>query len=196
MTSIERTITEIEAIASSVAAAVEQQGAATAEIARSVTETAAAAREMTGRTDEVSAEARETGRHAMQVRADSNALASAVADLRRGVVRVVRTSTQDVDRRKSTRYPTELAGRITLENGADHTVRLVDLSEGGARLADGPDLAVQTSGTLHLAGVPFPLPFTVRESGNGMLRLAFTLDAVAAAAFARFPGQLALGRAA
>ena len=94
VTRIEQTITEINAIASSVAAAVEQQGAATAEIARSVTETAAAANEMTGRTGEVSAEARETGRQAAQVRADSDALSQAMADLKHGVVRVVRTSTE------------------------------------------------------------------------------------------------------
>ena len=41
---IEQTITEISAIAGSIAAAVEQQGAATAEIARNVSDTAQAAR--------------------------------------------------------------------------------------------------------------------------------------------------------
>jgi methyl-accepting chemotaxis protein len=47
---IEQTIGSINAISGSIAAAVEQQGAATAEIARNVAETAAAAQMMTGRT--------------------------------------------------------------------------------------------------------------------------------------------------
>ena len=55
---IGETIREVDMIANSIAAAVEQQGAATREIARNVTETASAARDMTQRTQEVSAEFR------------------------------------------------------------------------------------------------------------------------------------------
>jgi methyl-accepting chemotaxis protein len=62
----------VNAIASSIAAAVEQQGAATAEIARNVTETAEAANEMTRRTGEVSTEAELTR-------------ASAAAEVRDGI---------------------------------------------------------------------------------------------------------------
>jgi methyl-accepting chemotaxis protein len=61
---IEKTITEVNAIAGSIASAVEQQGAATAQIARDVAQTATAAQEMTARATEVSAEASETGRQA------------------------------------------------------------------------------------------------------------------------------------
>jgi len=193
---IEHTITEISAIATAVAAAVEQQGAATAEIARSVTETAAAAQEMTGRTSEVSAEARETGRQAAQVRADSDALSGAIADLQHSVVRVVRTSTEDVDRRQNRHYPTDLTCRLTVTGGATHTARVLDLSEGGARLTDAPALPAQTQGTLDLAAVPFPLPFTVRHGRDGTLNLVFTLDAAGAAAFAPMPERLASQRAA
>jgi len=59
---------EINAIASSIAAAVEEQGAATTEIARNVAETASAANEMTTRTTEVSIEAEQTGKRAVDVR--------------------------------------------------------------------------------------------------------------------------------
>ena len=96
---IEQTISEINAIAGSIAAAVEQQGAATAEIARNVAETAAAANEMTSRTTEVSAEAEQTGIHAADVRENAVALNTAVGELRHSVIRVVRTSTPEVDRR-------------------------------------------------------------------------------------------------
>ena len=65
---------------------------ATAEIARNVTETAIAADEMTKRTADVSQEAGDTGRHATDVRENVFGLNEAIKDLRRSVIRVVRTS--------------------------------------------------------------------------------------------------------
>ena len=101
---IEQTIGEINAIAGSIAAAVEEQGAATAEIARNVTETATAANEMTNRTTEVTAEAEQTGKHAAEVRENAGGLNTAVEELRHSVIRVVRTSTTEVDRRIERRF--------------------------------------------------------------------------------------------
>jgi hypothetical protein len=119
-----------------------------------------------------------------------------MTDLKQSVVRVVRTSTEDVDRRRTRRYPTDLAGRLTLASGVEHGVRLADLSEGGATLHDAPDLPAKTRGTLSLAEVPFALPFMVRDGRDGTLNLAFTLDAASAETFAPIPGRLALQRAA
>jgi methyl-accepting chemotaxis protein len=90
---IEQTITEINAIAGSIADAVDQQGAATAEIARTMNETATAANDMTGRTNEVMAEAVDTGRCAVEVRQSSVELGQAIEELRDSVVRVVRAAT-------------------------------------------------------------------------------------------------------
>jgi methyl-accepting chemotaxis protein len=90
---IEQTITEINAIASSIAAAVEQQGAATGEIARNVNETANAANEMTNRITDVSSEAVDTGRRAVEVREGTIALTKDLEELRHTVIRVVRAST-------------------------------------------------------------------------------------------------------
>ncbi len=105
---IEQTITEINAIAGSVAAAVEQQGAMTAEIAHNVTESASAASEMTTRATEVLGEARETGRHAAEVRDSAAGLNDAAQELRHSVIRVVRTSTAEVDRRQALRHAVDL----------------------------------------------------------------------------------------
>ena len=90
---IEQTITEISAIAGSIAEAVDQQGAATGEIARNVTETANAATEMTDRIGDVSSEAVDTGRRAAEVREDTVELNKALEELRLSVIRVVRSST-------------------------------------------------------------------------------------------------------
>ena len=127
---IETTIDEINAIAGSIAAAVEQQGAATAEIARNVNETAAAATEMTRRIGEVSAEAERTGVHSTRVRDDTAALRDLVDELQQSVIRVVRTSTAEVDRRTLRRRPC-LADATISSQGQSEKAVLRDISERG-----------------------------------------------------------------
>ena len=179
---IEETITEINAISGSIAAAVEQQGAATAEIARNVTETAKAADEMSSRTSHVSQEATTTNRRAEDVRNGIMALGQAVTELRHSVIRVVRTSTTEVDRRHAPRYSTPLSGRLTAAGHSQHAVRVRDLSEGGVWLSDAPDLALGTGGSRSVDGVAVSLPFTVCGNGGDGLHLAFRLDTASAAA--------------
>lgn len=192
---IEQTITEVNAIAGSIAAAVEQQGAATAEIARNVAETASAANQMTTRTTEVSAEAGETGRQAVTVRENAAGLNEAMDELRHSVIRVVRTSADEVDRRLTRRFGVDLACRVT-SSGQTQGARVVDLSEGGALLRGGPGLRIGDRGTLDIDGVGFALPFTVRVSENGALRIAFAPDAATAGRFSGVPERLAQRRAA
>ena len=110
VTHIEQTVGEINAIAGSVAAAMEEQTVATQEIARNVTETAAAARAMAARTGEVSSEAGETGRHAAEVRDNATALNGAMTELRDTLIRLVRTATADADCGGQTVGPTRSAG--------------------------------------------------------------------------------------
>ena len=128
---IERTIGEVNTIASSIAAAVEEQQAATAEIARNVTETASAANEMTKRTQDVSGEATQTGQHAAEVREGARMLDAAVAELRHSIIRVVRTSTSEVDRRVEQRLPVDSPCRLSI-GGVWSTAMVVDLSAHGA----------------------------------------------------------------
>jgi methyl-accepting chemotaxis protein len=177
---IEQTITEINAISGSIATAVEQQGAATADIARSVTETAHAANEMTARTTEVSAEAIETGRHATEVGDNTTDLDAAVEALRHSVIRVVRTSGTEVDRRTGRRYNVDLPCRVGSAGQAEQAAALVDLSEDGACIAGGPALAPGTSGCVVVEAIGAPLPFTVRYIDNGMLHVAFVHMAASA----------------
>jgi methyl-accepting chemotaxis protein len=192
---IEATITEVNAIAGSIAAAVEQQGAATAEIARNVTETATAANEMTARTTEVSAEAGETGRQASEVRENATGLNDAMEELRHSVIRAVRTSTTEVDRRSSLRDAVDLGCRITI-GGQTCTARIVDLSAFGARVDGAPASAIGTGGTLAIDGVGYTVPFTVRRSEDDTLGLAFALDAAATAKLNEALGRLGQLRAA
>jgi methyl-accepting chemotaxis protein len=173
---IEQTIGEINTIAGSIAAAVEEQGAATAEISRNVTETASAAKEMAGRTAEVSSEAEQTGRHAAEVRENAAGLNSAMGELRHSVIRAVRTSTTQVDRREADRHKVELGCRISVPGQEARIGQVIDISEGGASVKADRSLAQGARGTLHLDNVDIALPFTVVAAGDDDLHLKFHLD--------------------
>jgi methyl-accepting chemotaxis protein len=95
---IDQTITEVDAIAGSIAAAVEEQSAATAEISRNVAQTASAVHAMGDRITEVSAEAEQTGQRAMQVHRNVDTMHAAIGELGELVVRAVRTSATESDR--------------------------------------------------------------------------------------------------
>ncbi len=183
---IEKTISEMNAIAGSIAAAVEQQGSATAEIARSVTETAGAANEMAERVAEVSAEAERTGAQATEVHESTTILAGAVVDLKGAVIRMVRTSSAEVNRRKTPRIETDIGCRITAGSNSAVSARLVDISEGGACIAGTSGMQPGETGTLEVNGVGTPLAFTVRSVGGGQLHVSFRLDAAATISITKF----------
>jgi methyl-accepting chemotaxis protein len=172
---IEQTITEVNTIAGSIAAAVEQQGAATAEIGRAVAETATAANEMTARANEVSAEASDTGGHADAVRENAAGLNTAMEDLRHSVIRAVRGSTADVDRRNSPRLERDIPCRLTAA-GQTFAGQVIDLSETGARVRGASGLRAGDRGSLVIDAVSHPLAFVVKRSEDGVLGVAFALD--------------------
>ncbi len=169
---IERTIGEFEAITASIAEAVERQDAATAEIARSVAESAAATGDVTKRVSEVSGEAEHTSRHAAALRGDATALNGAIGTLRDSLIRVVRTSTSEVDRRNYQRFSVDLACDLSIPGQASHAARVVDLSKSGASVRDAPPLPLGATGTLRIEGLS-PIPFDVGGSQPDGLRVAF-----------------------
>jgi methyl-accepting chemotaxis protein len=193
---IEQTIGEIDAIAGSIAAAVDEQGAATAEIARNVAETASAANDVTNHVTEVSAESEQTAKHAIDVRNAAAKLNTAVGELRHSVIRVIRTSTDEMDRRKTVRRAVDQACRLTIPGQAACTARIADISEGGASIHGGPLALVGTRGTLHLDSTGIALPFSVRSSDKDMLHLIFDLDAATLAKFRATVERLDQNRAA
>ncbi len=172
---IEQTISEIDAISGSIAAAVEEQGAATTEIARSVAETTGAAHVMTSRIAEVSGEADQTARRAADVHDDIGSLDTAVDELRHSVIRVVRTSTVEFDRRHDRRYQVDLPCHLELAIGGSHAARVADLSDGGAMIEAAPQMQAGDRGVLRLDGFKSALPFTVRDADAGTARVVFAL---------------------
>jgi methyl-accepting chemotaxis protein len=191
---IEQTITEISAIASSIAAAVQLQGVATEEIAHNVDETANATNEMTSRTTDVAAEAVETGRQAENVRDNAAGLHASVEGLRHSIIRVVRNATSDVDRRLNVRHEVDLACRLTVD-GEIYSASLIDWSDSGAHIRGGPPILDGVRGVLDIDSVGFTLPFIVRRDESDALNVLFELDAATGVRFGGMPARTA-GRAA
>jgi methyl-accepting chemotaxis protein len=193
---IEQTIAEMNAIAGSISGAVEEQSAATAEIARNVAVTASAADEMTRRVKEVSAEAEQTGQHSVEVREDTIALTTVVEELKHSLIRVVRTSTAEVNRREHVRYNVDLACRLTIGGLGVHSARVTDLSAGGTAVARAPALQPGTRGTIEVDRVQMKLPFIVLSGDSEMVRLNFELNAADVAKFEQMLERLGLPQAA
>jgi methyl-accepting chemotaxis protein len=151
---------------------------------------------MTRRIGEVSAEAEQTGQRSAQVRDDAAGLNTLVGELKHALIRVVRTSTAEVDRRQHVRHPVNLSCRLSASGTGSRNVKIADLSEGGASIGDGPALTPGTRGTLDIDRLGVPLPFVVRSNEDGLLHLAFDPDAAAAGKLAQLLAQLGLRRAA
>jgi methyl-accepting chemotaxis protein len=173
---IDQTITALNGIAGSIASAVEEQGAATAEIARNVGQTAAAVNEMAGRIGEVAQEAEQSGERATATHASAVTLIGSVGDFRTAVIRIARTSTEEVDRRQFARVAVDQAVDASFAGGPPRAAMLRDLSEGGARIGGVPSVATGTHGTLRVQGLAQALPFTVLGTDGEDIRVGFQPD--------------------
>ncbi|MGO4714792.1 methyl-accepting chemotaxis protein [Bradyrhizobium sp. 2TAF24] len=169
ITAIGKAIGHVETVSSAIAAAIEEQNAVTREIARTVDETSGAAREVAAQIATVSQEAIETGRRASEIQNGSTEIAGKVDDLRTILVRVIRTSTSDVDRRFEPRRTMERAGSVTV-GGRTHRVQVRDLSTAGATvIGDVGKVAAGTALMLAIDGVPARLAGAVsRIAGDGV----------------------------
>lgn len=190
------TIGEINGISSSIAAAVEQQGAATAEIARNVTQTAASVDAMSAMNGEVSRDAEQAGRYAEAVVTNAGALDKAVAALSQAMIRTVRTSTGDVDRRKQPRYAASLPCQVEFRGQGTISGQIVDLSEGGANLINLPKTPSGAHGNLRIDGFTKTLSFRVLNADENAVHVSFEMDGAGRDALQNFIRRLAMPNAA
>ena len=189
------TLDEVDSIAGSVAAVMSQQDATTGEILNAVVETSKAAHEVSERIARVSTEAAMNGENANGVRGVAAELAKGVASLSGTLIRAVRTATQEVDRRLWPRYAVDRPCHFDTAEGSVTTLRLLDLSQRGARIATVPPLAAGTRGKLTIEGYPHPLTVVSVTSRNGELHLRFTLSDAEQSAFdIAFPKLIAGAR--
>jgi methyl-accepting chemotaxis protein len=168
-------IREIDAVSSAIASAVEEQGAATQEIARNVSQTADAAREVASRIVEVSREADEVGHRSTEVKVAVNSVSKNIDQLKSVLVRAVRTSTDDANRRNDPRYPLQVTARLEGVAGINDAIT-IDISASGARLEIPGGLAKRTRGTLRISGFGDPLSFEAKESQGDFTGVEFQLS--------------------
>jgi len=133
ISAIGEVVQHVESVSSMISSAVDEQSAVTGEIARTLELTSQAAREVAAQIAVVSTEVVETGRRASEIRDGSSDIAIKVDSLRSILVRVIRTSTADVNRRMFPRIEINQPGTLEWQ-GRSHRIVVHNLSEGGARL--------------------------------------------------------------
>jgi methyl-accepting chemotaxis protein len=168
-------IRSVESFSSQIAAAMEKQSAVTLEISRTVGESSQAAREVATQIVNVSTEAVETGRRATEIRDGSAEIADKVDGLRSTLVRVVRTSTADVDRRIFARDDIERHGTVEVA-GRSHRILIRNLSEGGAMIVDAvPDARIDTLVMLTVDGIAAAFNGVIARSDSEGMFVRFEL---------------------
>ncbi|HXP97683.1 MAG TPA: methyl-accepting chemotaxis protein, partial [Telmatospirillum sp.] len=134
----------LEETSAAVSAAVEEQAAATHSITHNVNDTANAANEVATRIEKVAEAASQTENRAALLGKISSNVADAVESLSRTLIHIVRTSTNDVDRRQFPRQESNQQATLSTNND-EQPVVIRDISEGGVGLEG--DIASITPGT-------------------------------------------------
>jgi methyl-accepting chemotaxis protein len=119
-----------------------------------------------------------------------------VEELRHSVIKVVRTSTAEVERRQLQRHQVDLAANFSVADRGARDVRVIDISVGGACVHGAADVAMGARGVLRLGGVTMPLSCRVRSLEEDALHLVFELDDAAEAALSSLLDGLTLPTAA
>jgi methyl-accepting chemotaxis protein len=178
-------IHEISTLSDAITTAMDEQATATREIARNVSQTAVAAQDVSKRIAEISREAEATDRRVAEVRNVAGDVAASIDGLRTVLIRVVRTATDEVDRRLHTRHAMGGACRVKMQGGSDITATLVDLSLRGAAVQGPPTLLQGERGELTITGLDFPVAFDVLTIDHGIAHLRFRPETANSAEFQR-----------
>ena len=168
-------INEVDQVANAIAAAMEQQQAATQEIARSIEQSAKSNREVSDKIATVSLDADRLNSRATEVQQTISGAADSVAALRSILVRVVRTSSDGTNRRASERHQVDLTA-VVESSGRNVQSRIVDISEGGAKITCVPSPALGTIGKIAIEGMPQPVAFVVRGVTEDTASLEVTAE--------------------
>jgi methyl-accepting chemotaxis protein len=145
---IARQISSVDEGSTVIAAAMEEQSAAISEIARHVEETAKAASFVSDSVTVVLSEAAKTGDGARSLSGTVHDVDESIARLRETIVRVVRTSSPDVDRRDDPRYEVHTPGMLVEKQ---QKVTVENLSKGGALLQTDTEMRNGETGRLKVA---------------------------------------------
>jgi methyl-accepting chemotaxis protein len=153
-------IQEIDSVANAVAAAIEELGSATREIAHNVSESANAVHRVSTKIMNVRRDAENVSARSAEVRTSIAGVNQNLSGLKSNLVKVVRTSTDETDRRASPRQPSNARISVSNARGQDNPAQLIDLSKGGAAFSCQNGMAVGETGLVRLEGFG-EMPFVV-----------------------------------
>jgi hypothetical protein len=170
-------VTELDAVATSVAASVEEQSATTAEISRAITGAAENAADVANRMEALTQDSGNTGEAAWTLQSGADELADAIAAFRQNLGEALRGRVPAANRRREARLPLGVPARLNATEGV-----LLDLSPSGALFLGGePDF---TEGELQTEALGPALGVRLVSRAEGRLHLAFTNPAEARPAVA------------
>jgi aerotaxis receptor len=167
---------DIDQVSAAIAAAMEEQSAATQEISRAVGQAATAAQSVTAMMDGVVQIASETDDKATRLRGDADGLAASTGRSRRTLIETVQASVADAERRMHLRVTTDAPCTLVLD-GVRHEGRLVNLSEGGARVRTAAQCPAGMRGELSVAslGLAVSCNIVAGNEDEGHLSVAFAI---------------------
>lgn len=165
---IGRQIAAVDDVSTAIAAAMEEQSATMGEISRHVAETAVSASHVSESVSVVLGEANRTGESASALRSSADDVSKSIAGLRETIVRVVRSSSPDVERRQNPRHEIRAPGELA---NCSQRIRIEDISSGGAMLSGVGDLAGGDRDILRWSGVE--VPFRVASVSGGIAHVVF-----------------------
>jgi hypothetical protein len=128
---------------------------------------------MMDRTNEVSQEASRTGDNAADVLANSRELDGSIEGMRRAIMRVVRTSSAEVERRHLRRRPCYIEIKLNYD-GKSQDATLWDLSEEGCNAATTEDFSAGQTVEVVIARFGKRLQGRVAGRAEGHVHIAFS----------------------
>jgi hypothetical protein len=121
---------------------------------------------------------------------NARCLGAAVQELKGAVIRAVRESTDDVDRRIAKRIDVDIAARIEPAGRPAENCRVTNLSTGGCRLGGIVGMEIGSVGRVRIDGVVTPIGFEVAGVDATGIRVSFVLDTAQQAAVQGILGQV------
>jgi methyl-accepting chemotaxis protein len=165
---IARQIANVDEVSTAISAAMEEQSATMTEISRHVAETATAAGYVSESVTIVLGEAGRTGESARALSASAKDVAGSISGLRETIVRVVRMSSPDVERRVAPRFEINAPGELLRSN---KRITIENISRGGALINSAEGFSGGERDVLRWAGVD--TPFRVTSAGAGTVHIMF-----------------------
>jgi len=171
---IGKKVGQIDEVSVAIAAAMEEQSAATQEISRSINHAAAAAQSVTQMMIGVVEVAAQTNDKAERLRTEAGSLAGSADRSRHTLVNAVRTSVAEAERRMHVRLAAS-EPCVLVAGSVRHEGRLTNISKGGARLTVAAEVSVGMTCQLHIAafGLTVPSEVVSYDINQGALGLAF-----------------------